>query len=58
MTIENFGNADNLMIDNALTEHGGYTIVRHAAHPANVFDDLSGFEMCLKLAAKVFPKAA
>ena len=50
MAIENFGNADNLMIDNALVEHGGYPIVRHSAAPDRLFDDLTGFEKCLQLA--------
>jgi nucleoside 2-deoxyribosyltransferase len=40
MTIENFGNADNLMIDNSLIEHGGYPIVRHCAPPDDLFHDL------------------
>ena len=51
MTIENFGNADNLMIDNALIDHGGHPMVRHRAPPDHLFDDLTGFEMCLRLIA-------
>jgi nucleoside 2-deoxyribosyltransferase len=51
MTIENFGNADNLMIDNALFDHGGHAMVRHAATPEALFTDLTGFEKCLQLAA-------
>jgi len=58
MTIENFGNADNSMIDNALIEHGGYRIVRHPAGPENLFQDLTGFEMCLRLAVESVSKSA
>jgi nucleoside 2-deoxyribosyltransferase len=50
MSIENFGNADNLMIDSSLIDHGGCKIVRHAAAPDAVFKDLAGFEECLRLA--------
>ena len=35
-----FGNADNLMIDNALIEHGGRAMVRHRAVAANLFTTL------------------
>jgi nucleoside 2-deoxyribosyltransferase len=56
MTIENFGNADNLMIDNALTEHG-CPIVRHRAEPKNLFGDLTGFEACLRLAVQALSKS-
>jgi nucleoside 2-deoxyribosyltransferase len=52
MSIENFGNADNLMIDNALIDHGGHPMVRHQAKPGEVFTDLTGFERCLRLAAE------
>ena len=52
MTIENFGNADNLMIDNALAEHGSYQIVRYRAPPDHLFADLTGFEMCLRQVAQ------
>jgi nucleoside 2-deoxyribosyltransferase len=58
MEVEDFGNADNLMIDNALVEHGGHRMVRHAADPAHLFDDLSGFEICLKIAAEAYARAA
>lgn len=57
MTIENFGNADNLMIDNALIEHGGCPIVRHRARPEDLFHDLTGFEMCLRLAVAATSKS-
>jgi nucleoside 2-deoxyribosyltransferase len=58
MVIENFGNADNLMIDNALIDHGGQPIVRHRARAENLFEDLTGFEMCLRLAAETVSKPA
>jgi nucleoside 2-deoxyribosyltransferase len=58
MTIENFGNADNLMIDNALIERGSHKIVRHVAQPGRIFQDLTGFEMCLRLAAEAASKSA
>lgn len=52
MTVENFGNADNLMIDNSLIAHGGHCIVRHKARPGELFRDLTGFEQCLRVAAE------
>jgi nucleoside 2-deoxyribosyltransferase len=57
MTIENFGNADNLMVDNALADHGGYPMVRYRARADAIFDDLTGFEMCLRLAVEATSKA-
>jgi nucleoside 2-deoxyribosyltransferase len=54
MTVEDFGNADNLMIDNALLDYGGHSMVRHPAQRENLFEDLTGFEMCLRLAAEKF----
>jgi len=51
MSVENFGNADNLMIDNSLIEHGGHPMVRHGASREALFHDLNGFEQCLRLAA-------
>jgi nucleoside 2-deoxyribosyltransferase len=56
MTVENFANADNLMIDNALIEHGGHSIVRHKTPPHELFRDLTGFETCLRLAAEAISK--
>ena len=58
MAVENFGNADNLMIDNALIEHGGYPIVRHDARPDELYRDLTGFEACLRLAVEAISKSA
>jgi nucleoside 2-deoxyribosyltransferase len=51
MTIEAFGNADNLMIDVAFLEQG-HPIVRHAAKAADRYRDLTGFEECLRRAAQ------
>jgi hypothetical protein len=53
MTIEDLGNTDNLMIEAALMEQG-HPIVRHSARSAERFRDLSGFEECLRRAAKEF----
>jgi len=58
MTVENFGNADNLMIDNALIDRGGHKMVRHAAPRDRVFHDLTAFETCLRLAAEAVSKSA
>jgi nucleoside 2-deoxyribosyltransferase len=58
MAVEDFGNTDNLMIDWAVAEHGGYPIVKHDAHPTEVYRDLSGFETCLRLAAEAIWKSA
>ncbi len=58
MTVENFGNADNLMIEWAVAEHGGYPIVRNPASGIGRFHDLSGFERCLSLASQAMLKTA
>ncbi len=51
-SIENFGNADNLMIDGALGATGG--MVREAAALPLLYDHLEGFRACLEVAAKHF----
>jgi nucleoside 2-deoxyribosyltransferase len=51
MSVEEFGNADNLMIDMALLS-GGHPIVRHQAAAGERFHDLAAFEQCLELAAQ------
>jgi nucleoside 2-deoxyribosyltransferase len=56
MTVEDFGNADNLMIDWAVAEHGGFPIVRHDAPLSDIHRDLTGFETCLRLAVEAFSK--
>jgi nucleoside 2-deoxyribosyltransferase len=52
MSIEDFENADNLMIDAALAL-GGHPIVRRAAAPGERHRDLGGFEECLRAARDV-----
>ena len=49
--IENFGNADNLMLDGAVAAAGS-DIVREAAALPHYMHDLDGFRACLVLAAK------
>jgi nucleoside 2-deoxyribosyltransferase len=46
MEIEDFGNADNLMIDAGLAEQGA-ALVRPRGAPASRFRDLEGFARCL-----------
>ncbi|MFO1129418.1 MAG: nucleoside 2-deoxyribosyltransferase [Rhodospirillales bacterium] len=53
MQIEDYGNADNLMLDCALCEQDT-PIVRHPAAAQERFRDLTGFETCLRLAAEIF----
>jgi nucleoside 2-deoxyribosyltransferase len=53
MTVEDFGNADNLMIDIALAEQRA-PMVRIAAPPERRFHDLTGFIICLERAAARF----
>jgi nucleoside 2-deoxyribosyltransferase len=53
LAVENFGNADNLMIDASLVEQG-HAIVRHAAEAGAHYHDLTGFEACLRQAAELF----
>ena len=52
MSIENFRNTDNLMIDCAV-EASGSSIIKHDAKPGEEFVDLKGFEKCLLLASSV-----
>ncbi|MET3909123.1 nucleoside 2-deoxyribosyltransferase [Bradyrhizobium sp. S3.3.6] len=56
MTVENFGNSDNLMIEWSVVEHGGFPIVRNPVKASNPFDDLSGFERCVRLASEALLK--
>jgi nucleoside 2-deoxyribosyltransferase len=53
MTVENFGNSDNLMLDQCLAEPG-HPIVRRQAPPEGRFTDLDGFVACLELASEHF----
>ena len=50
LAIEDFGNADNLMIAVALAEHGR-PILSRGAGGADRLRDLAGFEACLRQAA-------
>jgi hypothetical protein len=50
MLVEDFGNADNLMIDHCLVTSGN-PIVRIDA--GGRLDDLAGFEACLAIAARL-----
>jgi nucleoside 2-deoxyribosyltransferase len=56
MTIENFGNNDNLMIDLAISEQG-YPVFRNVVRPDQRFYDLTGFESCLRMAAETLGSA-
>lgn len=56
MMVEDFGNADNLMIDASLALLGA-PLIRHAAPVAVRHTDLTGFEQCLKQAAAHFAAA-
>lgn len=49
MKVEDFGNADNLMIDVSLAS-GGHPIVRRAVPREQCYRELSGFEECLRMA--------
>jgi nucleoside 2-deoxyribosyltransferase len=51
MSVENFHNADNLMIEAVFLEQG-HPIIRHATAADARFTDLMGFELCLREAAK------
>src|SRR5215207_2830539 len=51
MRVENFGNADNLMIDACLAEQG-HPLVRVNVADRDLYRDLRGFGECLRLAAK------
>jgi nucleoside 2-deoxyribosyltransferase len=53
MTVENYGNADNLMLDTCLAEQG-HPIVRRQVIEARRFHDLEGFVICLEQARQHF----
>jgi nucleoside 2-deoxyribosyltransferase len=50
MTVEPFGLADNLMMIHALDLHG-YPLVTPWQTPADIWQDLTAFEACVRLAA-------
>ena len=58
LSVEDFGNFDNLMLEWAVRESCGHPVVRHAAAEADLYRDLSGFEQCLRLAAASLASAA
>ena len=58
MRVENFGNADNLMIDRSLIDSSGHAIVRHRAASNERFLDLTAFRECLRLAAESISRSA
>jgi len=53
LEIEDYGNADNLMLDVCLAEQG-HPLVRRQAVEAQRFADLDGFIACLELARRQF----
>jgi nucleoside 2-deoxyribosyltransferase len=55
LSVENFGNAENLMIEAALLEQG-HPLFRHATPPAERYRDFTGFEHCLRLAAEAYAR--
>ncbi len=57
MAIEDFGNADNLMIDACVAEQG-HPLVRRSVPAANRFSDLDGFVRCLEFARQHFETVA
>ncbi len=55
MAIEDFGGAENLMIEAAIRACGG-SVVRNAVPPGKEMRDLAGFEACLEQAARMFQR--
>jgi nucleoside 2-deoxyribosyltransferase len=53
LTVEDFGLADNLMMIHALDRYGG-TLVTPKARPADIWQDLTAFETCVRLVAEYF----
>lgn len=52
LSLEDFEMADNLMLDGGVERRGGI-VATHAASPAELYTDLTAFEVCLKhLAAR------
>jgi nucleoside 2-deoxyribosyltransferase len=58
LSVEDFGNFDNLMLEWGVRESCDHPVVRHAAAAADLYRDLTGFEQCLRLAAASFTSAA
>jgi nucleoside 2-deoxyribosyltransferase len=51
LLLENYGLADNLMLDGGIESRKG-TIIRHAVRPEDLYTDLTAFEKCLAAAAE------
>ena len=58
LMVEDFGNADNLMLDCGLRQHGGGAILRPEGRIADPLHDLTMFEACLRRAAEALGKTA
>jgi nucleoside 2-deoxyribosyltransferase len=56
LTVEDFGLRDNLMIIHALELHGCALVTPRQA-PADIWHDLSAFEVCVRMAAERFGSA-
>jgi hypothetical protein len=57
LTVEDFGLADNLMMIHALDLHGR-ALVRPSQAPADIRDDLTAFETCVRIAAGLLGSAS
>jgi nucleoside 2-deoxyribosyltransferase len=51
LTVEDFGLSDNLMMIHALELHGAALVVPRAK-PADIWHDLTAFEVCVRMAAE------
>jgi len=51
LTVEDFGHADNLMMIHALELHG-VPLVLPRAKPADLWQDLTAFEVCVRMASE------
>ncbi len=56
LTVEDFGHNDNLMMVHGLDVHGA-PLVLPRARPADIWHDLTAFEVCVAIAAKWFASA-
>jgi nucleoside 2-deoxyribosyltransferase len=50
LTVEDFGHNDNLMMIHALDRYGAALVLPHEA-PANIWHDLTAFEVCVGMAS-------
>jgi hypothetical protein len=51
LTVEDFGHSDNLMMIHALELHGA-PLVLPREKPADIWHDLTAFEVCVRMAAE------